>query len=183
VEFQISGVILTHFTSGMDLINLNKLIVLAILIVGILVGYKWLKPKKDEVSKWIAKLIKTTIGLIKMKKKGLFLIYTFSIWLGFFLMTYLWFFIFPASQKLTYYQAFLVMTLGVIARTLPIQAGAAGAYHFVVSQALFLMGVSLATGNALAIVIHGFQTILTIIFGSGAYLWLIFTNRNQPKSK
>lgn len=94
-------------------------------------------------------------------------------------MTYLWFFIFPESATLTPYQAFIVMVLGTIARSLPIQAGSAGAYHYVVSQALLLMGIGLSTGNALAIVIHGFQTVVTLVLGFSSYLWLLYQNKNE----
>jgi uncharacterized membrane protein YbhN (UPF0104 family) len=67
----------------------------------------------------------------------------------------------------------MVMVLGVVARTLPIQAGSAGAYHYVVSKALIFLGISINVSNALAIIIHGFQTILTILFGLIAYIWLL----------
>jgi uncharacterized membrane protein YbhN (UPF0104 family) len=85
---------------------------------------------------------------------------------------------FEESSKLSAYDAFLVMVLGVVARSLPIQAGSAGAYHFVVGQALLFLGVSLGTGNALAIVIHGFQTIITLVLGFSAYFWLLYKSKN-----
>jgi uncharacterized membrane protein YbhN (UPF0104 family) len=92
-------------------------------------------------------------------------------------MTYLWFFLFEESSGLSMYQAFLVMVLGVIARTLPIQAGSAGAYHFIVGKALMILGIGNVVASALALLIHGFQTVFTLLFGIIAYVWLLGKNK------
>ncbi|OYU96139.1 MAG: hypothetical protein CFE21_06930 [Bacteroidetes bacterium B1(2017)] len=179
LEFLNHGSLLNNFTKDINLITPNKILVLGLLLgVGIVI-YKWLKKRHDGFSEWITKLIDTALSLVKIKQKSWFLVHTISIWIGFYLMTYLWFFMFQDSAKLTMYDAFLVMVLGVVARTLPIQAGSAGAYHFVVSQAFVLLGLNLVNSNALAIVIHGFQTILTLLFGFTAYLWLFYYNKKN----
>ncbi len=166
--------IFKHFTENVDWFNPKKIIFVgAALLIGSLVLLA-LRRYKTQIGEWVQTIITNMLVLLKMKGKAGFLIYTLFIWIGFYLMTYLWFFMFESASKLSAYDAFIVMVLGVIARTLPIQAGSAGAYHYVVSSALVLMGLNLATGNALAIVIHGFQTVFTIIFGFSAYLWLLY---------
>ncbi len=161
------------FTAGISLLSPKKVVVMAIVLGLIGLIYFALKRYKTQVGTWVQTIIEKMFELIQMKNKGMFLLYTIFIWIGFYLMTYLWFFMFDSSSKLTAYDAFLVMVLGVVARTLPIQAGSAGAYHYVVSSALVLLGLNIATGNALAIVIHGFQTLFTLVFGFSAYLWLL----------
>jgi uncharacterized membrane protein YbhN (UPF0104 family) len=162
------------FTAGINVFSTKKIIIIvfALLLLGLV--YMAMQKYKTQVGEWVQTILRKMFELIQMKDKGMFLLYTLLIWIGFYLMTYLWFFMFDSSSKLTAYDAFLVMVLGVVARTLPIQAGSAGAYHFVVSSALVLMGLNSATGNALAIIIHGFQTVFTIAFGFSAYLWLLY---------
>jgi uncharacterized membrane protein YbhN (UPF0104 family) len=118
------------------------------------------------------------LNLFSMPHKTQFFVSTSLIWLGFYLMTYLWIFMFPSSANLGMYPCFQVMVLGVIARTLPIQAGSAGAYHYVVSTAFILLGTDESTSSALAIVIHGFQTIITLVLGFSAYFWLLYKSKN-----
>lgn len=171
--------IFKHFTADVDWFNPKKLILAgAVLLIGGLVLLA-MRRYKTRIGEWVQTIITNMLVLLQMKGKAGFVLYTLFIWIGFYLMTYLWFFMFESSSKLTAYNAFIVMVLGVIARTLPIQAGSAGAYHYVVSSALVLMGLNLATGNALAIVIHGFQTVFTIIFGFSAYLWLLYQKNEQ----
>lgn len=177
IEFFSETSLLNSFTKGVVLLTPLRLFILLILIIGAYLLYNFLKNKSNGVINWIVQLIQSTKSLLEMKNKWIFFVYTVIIWVGFYLMTYLWFFMFKDSSNLSMMDAFFVMVLGVVARTLPIQAGSAGAYHFVVSQALLYMGVNLATGNALAIVIHGFQTILTLGFGFSAYLWLLNKKR------
>jgi uncharacterized membrane protein YbhN (UPF0104 family) len=171
------GNLLNEFTQGVTIFSVNKLLLLLAGIGVMVVFYLWIQKRKDQISIWIKEFIAVFIKLVQMKNRTWFLIHTLIIWLGFFLMTYLWFFLFEESGTLSVYQAYLVMVLGVIARTLPIQAGSAGAYHFIVSKALVLLGVGNLVANALAIVIHGFQTVFTLLFGAIAYLWLITQKR------
>jgi uncharacterized membrane protein YbhN (UPF0104 family) len=182
LEFVYQGSVLHHFTDGVQLFTWGKFGILILIMVAIWAIFRWLKHKKDGFSEWINQLIQTTFSLLHMKKKGWFLFHTLVIWIGFYFMTYTWFFMFEESEGLGFYKAFLVLVLGLVPRSLPIQAGSAGAYHFVVSQALVLLGVSLAVGNALAIVIHGFQTIITLLFGGAAYLWLLLQKNASDDS-
>jgi len=73
--------------------------------------------------------------------------------------------------------AFQIMIVGSFVRSIPIQAGSAGAYHYGVSQAFILLGISSITANALAIIIHGFQTIFTFIIGSLAYMAFVYKSK------
>ena len=180
-EFINHGTLLAHFTNGVNLLSGNKILLLFVFVLCFAAFYFWLKKRNDKISTWIKSLLETSIQLTQMKNKWQFVFHTSSIWIGFYLMTYLWFFMFEDAAQLSAYDAFLIMALGVVARTLPIQAGSAGAYHFVVSQALALLGINMLTGNALAIVIHGFQTILTLLFGFCAYLWLLYYNKQNAE--
>lgn len=177
LELQLEGSLLNEFTNGVTFISPQKIWILSLLFPLAYLFYVWIKKRQDKVSKWIQEFISVFNQLIKMPKLAWFIFHTVLIWVGFFLMTYLWFYLFEESKTLSIYQAYLVMVLGVIARTLPIQAGSAGAYHFIVSKALIVLGVGELIANALALIIHGFQTIFTIIFGALAYIWLLGKNK------
>jgi hypothetical protein len=127
---------------------------------------------------WLQELISFIGLLMRLEFKSSFLIYTLFIWIGFYLMTTLWVYIFPDSSQLSFYACFEVMLVGVLARTIPIQAGSAGAYHLVVTNAFVYFGLNDTSAFTLALLIHGFQSFLTIILGIVSYIWLVFQQKN-----
>ena len=174
LEFFLGNGLLNHFTKGLQLDLKSKLLYLALLFLLIsFVVYLVYKFRK-KFGNWFNELMESFLNLFSMPHKTQFFVSTSLIWLGFYLMTYLWIFMFPSSANLGMYPCFQVMVLGVIARTLPIQAGSAGAYHYVVSTAFILLGTDESTSSALAIVIHGFQSVLTLLFGIISYFWFLY---------
>lgn len=118
--------------------------------------------------------------LVHLPNKGLFALYTLFIWLCYFLMTFIWIYAFDESSGLTLSEVFVIMIVGTIGKSIPIQGGGMGAYHYLVAQVFLVYGVGLITGNALAIIIHGAQTIFTILTGSLAYLLLFYDEKKRP---
>lgn len=116
-----------------------------------------------------------------MNKKS-FWVYTVLIWLCYYLMTYLWFFTFQETSVLTPSDAFVLMVVGSFGRSIPVQGGGMGAYHFLVANAAVMLGITLVQGNALAVVIHGIQSIFTITLGLLAYFWLLFQPNDQAQT-
>lgn len=176
----------------LETINNNKLIINLIdlskfspnvklwwlVIIGILVlllGYKFYIKFKN---KWLVSFInnlKQMIGLLTHYK---FTLHTIFIWLSYYLMTYLWFFVFEPTSNLSLFQAFQIMMLGTVARSLPLPGGAVGAYHLTVAYGLHAMKIDNETAMSLAFLIHGFQTLFTILAGSIALIWLFVINKN-----
>lgn len=152
-------------------------VVLLVLALMLLLVWRIIKQSKHPIADWINVFLSNLWQLLKIKNKWLFFTTTIGIWVGFYLMTYLWFYMFKESAALSLYQAYMVMFFGVIARSLPIQAGSAGAYHFVVTKVLTFYGIGLPVAGALAIIIHGFQSILTLFLGLMAYLWLLIFSK------
>lgn len=105
----------------------------------------------------------TSIAALKQKK--LFIFYTFLIWLGYYLMTYFWFFVFKETSILGWGACLSIVSIGTIGRSIPIQGGGMGAYHFLVTQVVMLYGVSEAFGKTLATVIHAGQAFFTLVMG------------------
>lgn len=134
--------------------------------------------KRKHVSNtWLDELMLAFKQLLNLKDKPLFVLLTSGIWACYFLMTFIWVYAFPDSSVLPAAQVFVVMIIGTIGKSVPIQGGGMGAYHYLVAQAFLLFGVSSLTGNALAIIIHGAQTVFTLLTGSLAYLMLLYDEK------
>lgn len=174
LEFFLGDGLLNHFTKGLELNLQSKLLYLSLFLLLVLLVLYLVYKNRKKFGNWFSELMDSFLNLFSMPHKTQFIVSTVLIWLGFYLMTYLWIFMFPGSANLGMYPCFQVMVLGVIARTLPIQAGSAGAYHYVVSTAFILLGTDESTSSALAIVIHGFQSVLTLLFGIISYIWFLY---------
>ncbi len=104
-------------------------------------------------------------GISKLKEKKLFIFYTFLIWVCYYLMTYFWFFVFEETSVLTWGACLTILSIGTIGRSIPIQGGGMGAYHFLVGQVVLLYGVTGIVGKTLATLIHAGQTVFTFAMG------------------
>lgn len=147
------------------------ILIIAVLVFGLLLY--WFYKKLPLLAKRIQSLSGAAYQLARMKQKTLFATYTVLIWVCYYLMTYLWFSVFAETANLGLSHAFVLMVIGSLGRSVPIQGGGMGAYHFLVSQLLLVFGVSITTGTALAFVIHGAQLLLTFVLGMVSWLGLV----------
>lgn len=110
-----------------------------------------------------------TIGTLK--KPVLFVGYSLLIWVLYFLMFYVGRFFFPFEINVgvvPMLSAFVMGSLGVLA---PVQGGI-GAYHFMVIYALTFYGINEPDAAIFALVVHGVQTIQSLLLGFFAWVWL-----------
>jgi uncharacterized protein (TIRG00374 family) len=182
----ITGVLLSEYFSANRLflnLNLSQYFIqeklLYLVGLGLLfLALAWILFKKfKEKLSWFIDYFHSTKTVFYLVKNLKFVSYTILIWFGYFLMTYLWFYIFNETQHLSIFQAFQVMVVGTMARSIPLPGGSIGAYHLAVAFALTSMQINNETALALAFVIHGFQTLFTIIFGLVGLIWLFFNNK------
>lgn len=136
--------------------------ILAILIVYILVKlvFHQLHRKAREA---VVSVKEGLTSILYLKNPVLFIGYTLGIWLGYFMMTWLWFFMFESTEQVPIHFVFFIFAVGTIGRSIPTQGGGAGAYHFLVLQAFLICGLSESIGQAMAVIIHGGQTIFTLL--------------------
>ena len=80
-------------------------------------------------------------------------------------MTYFWFFVFKETSVLTWGACLTILSIGTIGRSVPIQGGGMGAYHFLVTNVVVLYGVGAGFGKTLATLIHAGQTFFTFAMG------------------
>lgn len=106
--------------------------------------------------------------------------YTLCIWIGYFGMTYGWLLALRETAHLGWEAGLFLLAVGSLARSIPIQGGGLGAYHWLFSHAIALWDVPLAIGIALAIVNHGFQTLLYVFIGLVSYGFWIKDKLKNP---
>jgi uncharacterized membrane protein YbhN (UPF0104 family) len=146
-------------------------LIMALLLIVLVLAIIYYLNKR--IISHISYYISILKGVRKSTASIRFWIYTIMIWVCYFFMTYLWFYTFDVTKVLTLSDAFLLMVIGSIGRSVPVQGGGLGAYHYLVANAALLVGLSITEGNALAIVIHGIQSIFTIFLGILSYIWFI----------
>lgn len=158
--------IILKITGGNTFVIITALV---IAVIGISLFFYFRKYIRERSPKLLVKFIEgLTEGLAsiaKLKQKKIFILYTFLIWLGYYLMTYFWFFVFKETSLLTAGACLSILSIGTIGRSVPIQGGGMGAYHFLVSSVVVLYGLSEEWGKTLATLIHAGQTFFTFAMG------------------
>ena len=114
-------------------------------------------------------LLAGVFSVLKLKKKGLFLLHTLFTWAVYYLMDYLAFFCFPETYNLDMRAGLAVLTFGAFGMAAPV-AGGIGPFHVMVQGILLVYGVSKEAGIAYALVVHGAQTLLVVVMGGISFI-------------
>ncbi|MDQ3048737.1 MAG: flippase-like domain-containing protein [Bacteroidota bacterium] len=159
------GIVLKVIHGNM-LLKLIAGLIVVLMIVCFIYFRKRLRDRSPQlIDKFVSGLKDGLLSVMKLENKGLFILYTFLIWLGYYLMTWFWFFIFPETSVLTWGACLSIVTIGTIGRSVPIQGGGMGAYHFLVTNVVILYGLSASWGQTLSTLIHLGQTFFTCVMG------------------
>lgn len=171
---------------------LNYYIALAILILGVvIVGIFW---KKIIQSKLIEKLKTFLLGIwegiksiSKLQKRGLFVFYSFALWICYFLMTYLVFFAFPDTENFGIPEGLFLLIAGSLGMILPVSGGLA--YPYVMSIAFSAVYLAKggnqdegrAIGDYFGLILYIAQVISMILFGLIAIYKIARIRRDSTK--
>lgn len=178
IEFKKISELLSR-TFGAKLVSLKNLllqnywiIILAITILAALILFVYSKRetlKKNsfftKVNDFIVGVMVSLLSIRKLKKKKEFIFHTLFIWTCYFFMTYLAFFSLPATSNLGISSALVILVVGGLGMSAPVQAGI-GAFHFFVQQTLEEV-YKVEPGEALsyAFLVHTSQTATVLVFG------------------
>lgn len=99
-----------------------------------------------------------------MERKGLFLLETLLIWIGYFCYFYVTFYAFGFTKNLGVTVGLIAFAMGSIAVAAPVQGGI-GPWHFMVTATLICFGVNKNDAAAFALVVHTVQTAWTGLCG------------------
>ncbi|MBT5859055.1 MAG: flippase-like domain-containing protein [Flavobacteriales bacterium] len=122
----------------------------------------------------------------KMKQKSVFWFHTFSIWIMYFLMTYICFQVIPETSHLTISDGLFLLVLGGIGMVLPAPGGI-GTYHFFVMIGLIALTIdngffSLKYNShnpalLFPFIVHFAQTAVSFIMGISGMLMLFLSKK------
>jgi uncharacterized protein (TIRG00374 family) len=145
------------------------IVVLGVLLISAFVFIYFRRYIRDHSPKLVIQFIQGLkeglTSITRLEQKRLFLIYTVLIWICYYLMTYFWFFVFEETSILGWGACLTILSIGTIGRSVPIQGGGMGAYHFLVQQVCILYGLGGMFGKTLATLIHAGQTFFTFAMG------------------
>jgi hypothetical protein len=112
-----------------------------------------------------------------MKKKRLFLAHTLFIWSMYLLQVYVGFYAMEATDKLSMYAAFSVLSLSTLAMIAT--PGGMGSFPVFVAQTLLIYGVATPQGKAFGWLLWGANTLIVVIVGLIALLLLPYMNKHK----
>jgi len=145
------------------------IIVLSVICISVFLFFYFRKYIRERSPKYLLQFIdglkQGIASIAKLKQKRLVIFYTFLIWVCYFLMTYFWFFVFKETSVLGLGACLSILSIGTIGRSVPIQGGGMGAYHFLVTNVVIIYGLSASFGKTLATLIHAGQTFFTFAMG------------------
>lgn len=147
----------------------------AIFLVGLTyLGFKvLLSTQRMFVLKVIVKFKDLFLGVKKgvkvvfrLRKRKLFIIYSLSIWVCYYFMSYFVMMAFPDTSHLTMLAALTIFVIGGIAMTIPLPGGT-GSYHVLVPAGLvFLYNIPDNKAIAFTVIFHAWHTIIIIVTGA-----------------
>ena len=107
---------------------------------------------------------------LKMKDKGLFLLFTVSLWILFLLMSLFIIWALPSDYGLGLTDALFIMLVGTFAGLVPVPGGF-GAFHYLIAITLStLYGIPFEMGIIFATLSHESQAIMTLVTGAVCYV-------------
>lgn len=158
--------VIVKIIAGNGVFIIVTLIVLSILAALFFYFRKYIRERSPRlIVQFVEGLKQGIISISKLEQKKLFIFYTILIWMGYYFMTYFWFFVFKETSILGWGACLSIVSIGSIGRSVPIQGGGMGAYHFLVTQVVILYGVTETFGKTLATCIHGGQVFFTFVMG------------------
>ena len=159
-------------------------------IIGFFLIKRWTKNSifYEKIISFIEGLKEGFKSIKKMKKKSAFWIHTFSIWIMYFLMTYICFFSMSETTHLNVGDGLFLLVLGGVGMVIPTPGGI-GSYHAIVMIGLAVLGVGFINLNppegeinpalVFPTVVHVAQTLVAIIMGLVSLLFLFLTKKKS----
>nr|WP_207190437.1 lysylphosphatidylglycerol synthase transmembrane domain-containing protein [Galbibacter mesophilus] len=130
-----------------------------------------------KVKNFVFELIEGVMSIFKMKRKWLFIIYTLLIWVLYIAMFWLIKYSIPETASLSLNAILAAFVAGAFAMSAT--NGGIGLYPIAVSKILLVYGISKASGDAFGWIMWTSQTLMVVVFGALAFLFLPFYNRNK----
>lgn len=156
----------------------------AVLAVGVsmLLGI-YLMRKNEKVMKILGGFKNGFMSILLLKQKGLFVFYSVSIWVLYFLMTYSVMLAFEQTSSLGPGAVLILFAIGAIAMALPLPGGL-GSYHTLMPLGLVMIyHLPQTDSTAFVFVFHAWQTLVMIVGGVVSMICTtIILRRRKPNA-
>ncbi|RYE25694.1 MAG: flippase-like domain-containing protein [Sphingobacteriales bacterium] len=153
--------------------------ILGLIAFVLLLIFLYRRNKESKVAKFLKGMADGISSIIKMKDRGMFLLYTVLIWGLYWFMVMIGFWSLPATDHLGGLTALVVLVFGSVGMI--VTPGGLGAYPVLVAQILLCYAISISDGNALGWVSWLGQTAVIIILGLISLVVLPIYNRNKQR--
>lgn len=172
----LTGLLTKSHSSGLLMI---KLLILLVIITAMLLFF--FRKKKaiimdlapvKKIRLFLTGLLEGVRSIKNMKQSWLFILYSCLIWGLYGISTALVFYALPATSNLRADIALFILCAGSLGMVAPVQGGI-GAYHFMVTQAMFMLGIAKTDGLAYATINHSSQIILFLLAGGLSVFYVL----------
>ena len=144
-----------------------------------LLQWTWVRKAKGVIQN----VIKGVLSIRSVRNKPAFIFHTLFIWLMYYLMAYVLFFSFPETSHLDLWFGVLILFMGAIGMSMPVNGGT-GAYHVLVGKIFLLRGLTNDDGTLMATFMHASQTLTILIVGGLAtFISAVLISREKKKIK
>lgn len=171
----------TNLNSIVDFFKSPQFYIILLCVIGVIILLYYLMRTLSffqKVKGIVLNIWEGILSLKNVKNKPLFVLYTFLIWLCYFLQFYLSFYCFDFSDNLSIEAGLVMFAVGSIAVVVPTPNGA-GPWHFAIISMMMLYGVSKTDAGIFALLVHGIQTFLLVLLGIYGLVALSLTNKKQ----
>ncbi len=138
------------------------------------------KIKNTKVGKFIKGLGDGVKSIFKLKKRGMFLLYTTLIWITYWIQVLFGFWSMPALEHLSGLTALITLIFGSIGMIAT--QGGIGAYTYLVADILSAYGIDNAYGQAFGWVSWAVQTGIILVLGLASILFIINRKRRNAQA-
>jgi uncharacterized protein (TIRG00374 family) len=165
--------------------RISGFLIAAILIIVIAAGlFLWMLIKRKTINDVIALFRRVgqsvwqgVSAVQHLKKRGLFLIYTFALWSCYFLGTYLGFFALKETQQYGVKEAFAILSAGSVG--VIITPGGIGAYALLIKKTMELYGLDEGIALAFGWILWLVQTFVVLIGGIFSFAAIPYFNKRK----
>ena len=184
LEFEV----LYDFVVGSFSVNLYLVSVLAIIFLvsgalGIWIFSKFQKRGRFEALRnFLLGLREGLISLRKVRSPMGFVLSTIVLWSVYYFMSYTIIFSLSSTSHLSMTTGLLLLVVGGIAISLPVQAGF-GTYHTMIASLLTIYSIEEVTGLFLATLLHTSQVVAVAIFGGLALILSLLVTPDNESDK
>jgi len=181
-KFIVEKILTPLFNKAASFSYISLIVILAFFLFGVIILYLikinlFGAKVKSKVKEMYFGIVDGLKSVYKMKKRMMFVFYSFLLWFLYWLMTWLLVFSTSPTSELTFIDGLFLMVVGSFGMVVPVQGGF-GAFHIITAMGLGVYGISREDGLVFATISHESQTLLVVVLGV-IFMAVLFFSRKK----